>query len=168
MVTGGSQGAQSLNRSVSGAASALDSAGIQVLHIQGKHGGAEPAPTSTPYVVLDFCDRMDLALAAADLTICRAGANSVVEAAATGLPAVFVPLPIGNGEQSRNARPVVDAGGALLVDDADLTSAWVAEHAVPLLTDPARLAAMSTAAQRLVPRDADEALARVVLEVGAR
>jgi UDP-N-acetylglucosamine--N-acetylmuramyl-(pentapeptide) pyrophosphoryl-undecaprenol N-acetylglucosamine transferase len=168
MVTGGSQGAQSLNRSVSGAAAALDAAGIQVLHIQGKHGGAEPAPTSTPYVVLDFCDRMDLALAAADLTICRAGANSVVEAAATGLPAVFVPLSIGNGEQSRNARPVVDAGGALLVDDAELTSAWVAEHAVPLLTDPARLAAMSTAAQRLVPRDADEALARVVLEVGAR
>ena len=171
MVTGGSQGAQSLNRSVSGAAAALDAAGVQVLHIQGKHGGAEPGPTGplgAPYVVVDYCDRMDLALAAADLTICRAGANSVVEAAATGLPAVFVPLPIGNGEQSRNARPVVDAGGALLVDDADLTSAWVAEHAVPLLTDPARLAAMGAAAQALVPRDADEALARIVLEVAAR
>lgn len=111
---------------------------------------------------------MDLALAAADLTICRAGANSVVEAAATGLPAVFVPLPIGNGEQALNARPVVEAGGALLVDDAELTTAWVVEHAVPLLTDPARLAAMSAAAQALVPRDADEALARIVLEVGGR
>jgi UDP-N-acetylglucosamine--N-acetylmuramyl-(pentapeptide) pyrophosphoryl-undecaprenol N-acetylglucosamine transferase len=169
MVTGGSQGAQSLNRSVSGAAPALAAAGVQVLHVQGKHGGAEPGPATPgapPYVVLDFCDRMDLALAAADLTICRAGANSVVEAAATGLPAVFVPLPIGNGEQRRNAAPVVEAGGALLVEDADLTTDWVVEHAVPLVTDPARLAAMGAAAVALVPRDADEALARIVLEVG--
>ena len=59
-------------------------------------------------------ESVDLALAAADLTVCRAGASSVVEAAATGLPAVFVPLPIGNGEQHRNARPIVEAGGALL------------------------------------------------------
>ncbi len=169
MVTGGSQGAQSLNRSVSGAAPALAAAGVQVLHVQGKHGGAEPGPATPcapPYVVLDFCDRMDLALAAADLTICRAGANSVVEAAATGLPAVFVPLPIGNGEQRRNAAPVVEAGGAVLVEDADLTTEWVVEHAVPLVTDPARLAAMGAAAVALVPRDADEALARIVLEVG--
>lgn len=170
MVTGGSQGARSLNRSVSGAAAALSAAGVQVLHVQGKHGGAEPGPTGptgAPYVVLDFCDRMDLALAAADLTVCRAGASSVAEAAATGLPAVLVPLPIGNGEQARNARPVVDAGGALLVDDADLTASWVAEHVVPLVTDPARLAAMGAAAQALVPRDADERLARVVLEAAA-
>ena len=168
MVTGGSQGAQSLNRSVSGAATALAEAGVQVLHVQGKHGGAEPVPTDVPYVVLDFCDRMDLALAAADLTVCRSGANSVVEAAATGLPAVFVPLPIGNGEQRLNAVPVVEAGGALLVEDAELTTAWVVEHAVPLLTDPSRLSAMSAAAASLVPRDADEALARIVLEAAGR
>ena len=61
---------------------------------------------------------MDYALAAADLMVCRAGANSVTEAAAVGVPAIFVPLPIGNGEQELNARPVVDAGGALLVADA--------------------------------------------------
>ena len=67
-----------------------------------------------PYVVVAFVDRMDLAYAAADLVVCRAGANSVTEAAAVGLPAIFVPLPIGNGEQELNARPVVDAGGALL------------------------------------------------------
>ena len=164
LVTGGSQGAQRLNRAVSAAAGALSDAGVQVLHVQGKHGGAEPAATATPYVVLDYCDRMDLAYAAADLTLCRAGANTVTEAAATGLPAVFVPLPIGNGEQVRNARPVVEAGGALLVADADLTSSWVSAHVPGLATDPTRLAAMGAAAAGLVPRDADERLARIVRE----
>ncbi|HET7433031.1 MAG TPA: undecaprenyldiphospho-muramoylpentapeptide beta-N-acetylglucosaminyltransferase [Nocardioides sp.] len=164
LVTGGSQGARHLNQAVSAAAPALAEAGAQVLHVQGKHGGAEPAPTGVPYVVLDYVDRMDLALAAADLAVCRAGANSVVEAAATGLPAVLVPLPIGNGEQELNARPVVDAGGALLVADAELTVDWVTDHVPALLGDPARLEAMSAAAQALVPRDADDRLARIVVE----
>ena len=121
-----------------------------------------------PYVVERFVDRMDLALAAADLMICRAGASSVTEAAATGVPAVFVPLPIGNGEQAHNARPVVEAGGALLVDDADLTRDYVATTVVALATDPERLAAMSAAAAGLIPRDADDRLARIVLEAAAR
>ncbi|GAA4108261.1 undecaprenyldiphospho-muramoylpentapeptide beta-N-acetylglucosaminyltransferase [Nocardioides fonticola] len=165
LVTGGSQGATRLNREISGAAEALAAAGVQVLHVQGKHGGAEPGPTgAVPYVVVEFTDRMDLAYAAADLTVCRSGANSVTEAAAVGLPAVFVPLPIGNGEQAHNARPVVEAGGALLVDDTALTTAWVREHVPALATDPGRLAAMSAAASGLMRRDADEVLARIVLE----
>ena len=68
---------------------------------------------------------MDLAYAAADAMVGRAGANTVTEAAAIGLPAVFVPLPIGNGEQALNARAVVDAGGGVLVDDAEFTPDWV-------------------------------------------
>ena len=75
------------------------------------------------YVPVGFVDRMDYALAAADLMVCRGGASSVTEAAAVGVPAIFVPLPIGNGEQALNAKPVVDAGGALLVDDADFHAA---------------------------------------------
>jgi len=164
MVTGGSQGSRRLNQAVSGAARALSDAGVQVLHVQGKHGGAEPAATETPYVVLDFCDRMDLALAAADLTLCRAGANTVVEAAATGLPAIFVPLPIGNGEQHRNARAVVDAGGALQVADEAITTEWVAATVPGLVADPERLARMGAAASALVPRDADDRLARIIAE----
>jgi len=165
LVTGGSQGARSLNRAVSGAATALGDAGVQVLHVQGKHGGAEPGTSSAPYVVLDYCDRMDLAYAAADLVVCRAGANSTIEAAATGLPAVLVPLPIGNGEQRLNARSVVDAGGALLVADEAVTPEWVADTITELVTDQPRLAVMGAAAAALVPRDADERLARLVLEV---
>jgi len=167
LVTGGSQGARRLNQQVSAAASAMAAAGVQVLHVQGKHGGAEPAPTDVPYVVVDFVDRMDLAYAAADLALCRSGANSVTEAAAVGLPAVYVPLPIGNGEQVLNAMPVVRAGGGLIVDDAELTTAWVVEHVPDLARDPERLAAMGAAAAAVIPRDADEELARIVLEVAA-
>lgn len=119
-----------------------------------------------PYVTVSYVDRMDLAFAAADLTLCRAGANSVTEAAAVGLPAVFVPLPIGNGEQALNADPVVAVGGGLLVDDVDLTPEWVATHVIGLAVDHERLQVMGAAAAALIRRDADERLAKLVLEVG--
>jgi UDP-N-acetylglucosamine--N-acetylmuramyl-(pentapeptide) pyrophosphoryl-undecaprenol N-acetylglucosamine transferase len=164
LVTGGSQGARRLNQAVSGAARALADAGVQVLHVVGPNGEAAPERNGVPYVVLGFVDRMDLAYAAADLVVCRGGASSVTEAAAVGLPAVFVPLPIGNGEQDHNARPVVDAGGGLLVADGALTSEWVAASVPALATDAERLARMGAAAAALIPRDADEKLARIVLE----
>jgi UDP-N-acetylglucosamine--N-acetylmuramyl-(pentapeptide) pyrophosphoryl-undecaprenol N-acetylglucosamine transferase len=110
---------------------------------------------------------MDYALAAADLMVCRGGASSVTEAAAVGVPAIFVPLPIGNGEQALNPRSVVDAGGALMVADEEFTSSWVTAHVPALATDPARLAEMGSAASRVIPRDADEKLARIVLETAA-
>ena len=78
-------------------------------------------PGAAPYVVLPYLDRMDDAYLAADLVVCRAGANTVCELATAGLPAAYVPLPIGNGEQRLNAEPVVAAGGGLLVDDAGCT-----------------------------------------------
>lgn len=170
VVTGGSQGARRLNQAVSGAAAALGAAGVQVLHVIGPNGASDPswsAPVATgvPYVVLPFVERMDLALAAADLMVCRAGASSVVEASASGVPAVFVPLPIGNGEQALNARPVVEAGGALLVEDAAFTADRVADTVPALFAEPGRLAAMGAAAAHLVPRDADERLARIIGDV---
>jgi UDP-N-acetylglucosamine--N-acetylmuramyl-(pentapeptide) pyrophosphoryl-undecaprenol N-acetylglucosamine transferase len=108
---------------------------------------------------------MDLAYAAADLALCRSGMNSVAELSAVGLPAVFVPLPHGNGEQKLNARAVVEAGGGMLVDDADLTSRRAVAEVVAVLTDPARLAAMNAAARAAGHPDADDVLARIVLEV---
>jgi UDP-N-acetylglucosamine--N-acetylmuramyl-(pentapeptide) pyrophosphoryl-undecaprenol N-acetylglucosamine transferase len=166
LVTGGSQGARRINQSVSASERAFAEAGVQVLHVVGPNGEASVARTEDqpPYVVLPYVDRMDLAYAAADLVVCRAGANSVTEAAAVGLPAVFVPLPIGNGEQELNARPVVDAGGGLLVQDAALTPEWVAATVPALVTDRGRLSAMSSAAEALIPRDADEKLARMILD----
>jgi UDP-N-acetylglucosamine--N-acetylmuramyl-(pentapeptide) pyrophosphoryl-undecaprenol N-acetylglucosamine transferase len=167
LVTGGSQGARRINDAVLGGAAALAAAGIQVLHVVGPKNpvtAPEVGDRSVPYVVLPYVDRMDLAYAAADAVLCRAGSNTVTEVSGVGLPAVFVPLPIGNGEQALNARPVVDAGGALLVADAALTPEWVATAGAALLRDPERLAAMSRAAADLIPLDADEKLAAMVLD----
>jgi UDP-N-acetylglucosamine--N-acetylmuramyl-(pentapeptide) pyrophosphoryl-undecaprenol N-acetylglucosamine transferase len=119
---------------------------------------------SPPYVVVPYLDRMELAYAAADLALCRAGAGTVAEMAAVGLPAAFVPLPIGNGEQALNASPVVDAGGALMVADEKCTPEWVVSTLTPLLTDSDLLARMGAAAAALGRRDADERLADLVLE----
>ncbi|MGH1562685.1 undecaprenyldiphospho-muramoylpentapeptide beta-N-acetylglucosaminyltransferase [Mumia sp. DW29H23] len=169
LVTGGSQGARRINQAVSGAADELAAAGVQVLHAAGRveEAQVERTPGQPPYVTLPFIDRIDLAYAAADAIVCRSGANTVAEVAAVGLPAVFVPLPIGNGEQALNAHPVVGAGGGILVDDAALTPEWVATAVVSLLRDADRLAKMSAAASDLMPRDADEVLAKVVIDAAA-
>lgn len=164
LITGGSQGARRLNQSIAAASGSLARAGVQVLHVVGPQGEADPVDSEVPYVVVPFLDRMDLAYAAADLVVCRAGASSVTEAAAVGLPAIFVPLPIGNGEQAHNARPIVEAGGALLVDNDAFTAEWVSGTVPALATDRNRLAAMSTAASTLIRRDADDVLARIVVE----
>src|SRR5680860_374271 len=165
LVTGGSQGARRLNESVSAAQRAFAEAGVQVLHVVGPSGSAsvDREDGDPAYVIVAYVDRMDLAYAAADLVVCRAGANTVTEISSVGLPAVFVPLPIGNGEQEHNARPVVDAGGGLLVQDGALTPEWVAETLPSMLSDTHRLAAMSSAASDLIPRDADERLAQMVM-----
>jgi UDP-N-acetylglucosamine--N-acetylmuramyl-(pentapeptide) pyrophosphoryl-undecaprenol N-acetylglucosamine transferase len=80
------------------------------------------------------------------------------------LPAAYVPLPIGNGEQRLNAQPVVRAGGGLMVDDADLTADWLTRELVPLALDREKLDRMGKAAAELGRRDADEALADLVFE----
>ncbi|WP_122496967.1 undecaprenyldiphospho-muramoylpentapeptide beta-N-acetylglucosaminyltransferase, partial [Mycobacterium attenuatum] len=139
LVFGGSQGAVSLNRAVSAAAADLAAAGVSVLHAHGPKNVLQlrtPGDGDPPYVAVPYLDRMDLAYAAADLVICRSGAMTVAEVSAVGLPAIYVPLPIGNGEQRLNALPVVNAGGGMVVADADLTPALVAREVAGLLTDP--------------------------------
>ena len=171
LVFGGSQGAVSLNRAVSAAAADLAAAGVAVLHAHGPKNTLElrtPDPGDPPYVAVPYLDRMDLAYAAADLAICRSGAMTVAEVSAVGLPAIYVPLPIGNGEQRLNALPVVNAGGGLLVADPDLTPQLVAREAAGLLNDPARLAAMTTAAARVGHPDAARQVAEAALSIAAR
>jgi UDP-N-acetylglucosamine--N-acetylmuramyl-(pentapeptide) pyrophosphoryl-undecaprenol N-acetylglucosamine transferase len=168
LVTGGSLGAQRLNETFGAAAQDLARAGVQVLHAAGRGKAVALAPdlAGLPgrYLVREYLDRMDLAYAAADLVVCRSGAGTVSELTTVGLPAVYVPLPIGNGEQRLNAQPVVDAGGGLLVDNANCTPAWVRTVLIPLLRDPDRLAAMAAASARFGIRDGDERLADLVYE----
>jgi UDP-N-acetylglucosamine--N-acetylmuramyl-(pentapeptide) pyrophosphoryl-undecaprenol N-acetylglucosamine transferase len=168
LVFGGSQGAQSLNRAVAAAAKDLAVAGISVLHAHGPKNTLdlrEPVDGDPPYVAVPYLDRMDLAYAAADLAVCRSGAMTVAELTDVGMPAVYVPLPIGNGEQRLNALPVVNAGGGLVVDDADLTPSFVADTVVSLLNDAGRLQSMTAAAALAGHRDAAQRVAEVALDV---
>lgn len=166
LVFGGSQGAQSLNRAAAGAAREITAAGVQVLHVTGPNNtvDVDPAPDRAPYVTVPYVDSMELAYAAADFALCRAGAMTCAELTAVGLPAGYVPLPVGNGEQRLNARPIAQAGGGLLVEDDELTPEWIRGTLLPVLADPDRVAEMSETASRLGRRDADVALARVVLQ----
>lgn len=166
LVFGGSQGARALNRAAVAAAPYLRDAGIQVLHIVGPKNplDAEVPTGGPPYVTVSYADQMELAYAAADFALCRAGALTCAELAAVGLPAAYVPLPIGNGEQRLNALPVVQAGGGLMVEDAQLTPEWLRDNLAPVLADPNRVAEMSEAASRIGRRDADTTLARMVFD----
>jgi UDP-N-acetylglucosamine--N-acetylmuramyl-(pentapeptide) pyrophosphoryl-undecaprenol N-acetylglucosamine transferase len=171
LVYGGSQGARRLNESIEAAAETFSRQGVQILHAVGRGNWREDDthPVSgAPYVRVPYLDRMDLAYAAADAVLCRGGMMTCSELAAVGLPGVYVPLPIGNGEQRLNAQPVVRAGGGLLVDDEKLTSEWLAENLLPMLADRDRLAEMGRAAAAFGRRDGDEALADLVYRAAGR
>ena len=157
LATGGSQGAKSINEAVIEALPDFNNAGIQVLHIVGEKAGLEELSTSG-YLRLAYCDRMDAAIAASDLAISRAGASTVSEFAAAGLPAVFVPYPVGNGEQRHNATSVIDAGGAELCEDSALNAEFIAERVIPILSHKATLKKMSEAARSTGIQDAAERL----------
>src|SRR5215472_9484947 len=169
LVTGGSQGARSLNRATVEAAEWIRAAGVQVLHIIGPRSDIDvPAPRGeTPYVTLPYLDRMDLAYAAADFAMCRAGAMTCAELTAVGLPAAYVPLPHGNGEQRLNAAPIEAVGGGIIIDDAQLSPEWIADTLLPVVLDPELVAAMSRAAAEAGRRDADRWLAAEVIDIAS-
>jgi UDP-N-acetylglucosamine--N-acetylmuramyl-(pentapeptide) pyrophosphoryl-undecaprenol N-acetylglucosamine transferase len=168
VVTGGSSGALSINRAIARSLDDLSEAGIQTLHITGRgkavldvDGGLLAADG---YRQVEYVDGMENVYAAADVLLARAGAATVSEVAAVGLPAVFVPLPIGNGEQALNAAGLVRNGGALMVQDRTLSPDWIRSSLIPLLTDPGRLAEMSRKSESQGIRNADQLMADLVLE----
>jgi UDP-N-acetylglucosamine--N-acetylmuramyl-(pentapeptide) pyrophosphoryl-undecaprenol N-acetylglucosamine transferase len=167
LVTGGSQGARSLNLAVLDAAGWIRSAGIQVLHILGPRSGLDVRlpESGPPYITLPYLDRMDLAYAAADFALCRSGAMTCAELTTVGLPAAYVPLPHGNGEQRLNALPIEQAGGGLIVNDADLSPRWIAEVLIPILLDPQLVASMSAAAADMGSADTAEWLAAGIMDI---
>jgi UDP-N-acetylglucosamine--N-acetylmuramyl-(pentapeptide) pyrophosphoryl-undecaprenol N-acetylglucosamine transferase len=163
LVTGGSTGALQLNTGVSASVAALLGAGWQVLHITGSRSPVAD-PGLAGYHILEYCDRMDLALAVADLAVSRAGAATVCELAAVGVPAVFVPYAVGNGEQTLNARGAVEAGGAVLVSDAAFTPEFVARELPVLLQDRARVAHMAARMASVGVRDGADRMVDLVVE----
>lgn len=146
LVTGGSLGAKKINDSVEAARKVLSAAGIQVLHIVGGRSDL-PEVSQKDFVRIAYCDRMDLAIAASDFAISRAGASTVSEFAAVGLPAAYVPYPVGNGEQKLNVADLVSAGGGIMVADASFTPSYISETLVPLLSNTKELSQMAKAAK---------------------
>ena len=163
LVTGGSSGARRINDTIDDVSADIVAAGWQVLHLRGPAQGKPPAHLHG-VVTVDYTDRMDLALAAADLVVSRAGAATVSELAVVGVPAVFVPYHVGNGEQRYNAQSAVQAGGALIVDTVDFTPLWVERQLLPLLADSDRLAQMAEAMATTGRRGAAETIAQWALE----
>ena len=127
-----------------------------------------PSPDRLELVRVPYEERMPLVYAAADLVVCRAGAMTVAELAAAGVPAVLVPLPGAPGDhQTANARVLEGVGAAVLLADPECTPAGLVDVVGDLLADPERLEAMGRAARGAGHRDAAEAGARVV-EANAR
>lgn len=174
LVSGGSQGARSINEAVREAFPALLSEGVQVLHVLGQknftaeHTAMLDAETGAAYRPVPYVDAMEQAYAAADLMLGRSGAGTVVETAVVGLPTVLVPLPHGNGEQARNAESLVHAGGARLLADSACTGRWLTLEIPRMIKDADRLEEMGAAGRALMPGNAAEVLAHRVLTVTQR
>jgi UDP-N-acetylglucosamine--N-acetylmuramyl-(pentapeptide) pyrophosphoryl-undecaprenol N-acetylglucosamine transferase len=167
LVFGGSQGAQRINAAVSAAAPDLAEVGVGVLHAYGRRNEITvppPTPGSPAYVAVPYVERMDLAYSAADLVLARSGAMTVAEIAAVGLPAVYVPLPHGNGEQRLNASAQVASGAAIIIDDADLTRESVSSTVIPLVIAGIMRDGMTASAAQTAAQRADDVVARMVLD----
>ena len=175
LVFGGSQAVRRFNAAVSDALPRLVER-VTVVHVAGEEGypsalsERETLPEGVrsryrPYPFLR--DEMLSALAAADLVVGRAGSSTLAEVTALGLPMVVVPYPHAGGHQRANARVLVDAGAARLVEDADFDAHALLEAAA-LLDDPARHLAMSAAARALGRPGAAEAVTDLVLAAARR
>lgn len=174
LIFGASQGAHSINEAVLAGLDRLLRLDAHILLITGprefpafverlraQRGGVEPWPAGGEGVrtgnlrALPYVYDMAAALAAADLVVGRAGALSIAEITARGLPAVLVPYPFAaQNHQEKNAAVLAEAGAAVVVPDADLTGERLAEIVGSLLRDRARLEAMAAASRRLGRPDA--------------
>lgn len=170
VITGGSLGAASLNAAATGAVPRLIAHGVHVWHLTGA-GKADEAHRAygdlsvaerALYRVEEYSHDMGTVLAAATAVVCRAGAATVSELTALGVPAMYVPLPHGNGEQAVNAGPAVEAGAAVMLADAELTPATLEQQAERILLDARVATAMREAAQGIGIRDGAERLADMI------
>ncbi|MCK8465644.1 UDP-N-acetylglucosamine--N-acetylmuramyl-(pentapeptide) pyrophosphoryl-undecaprenol N-acetylglucosamine transferase [Microbacterium sp. KSW4-16] len=155
LVFGGSLGAQRLNEALADSWQDILAAGWQLLHVTGERSDlADPGVDG--YALRRYVDRMDLAFALADLIVSRSGSATVSEISALGIPALYVPYSVGNGEQRLNAASAVAAGAAELLDDATFDGDAVRRIVVPLLGDQARIGRMAAAAATAGTRNGTE------------
>ncbi|MFY9265545.1 MAG: undecaprenyldiphospho-muramoylpentapeptide beta-N-acetylglucosaminyltransferase, partial [Solirubrobacterales bacterium] len=171
LVFGGSLGARTINRATLDAFADGVPTGMCVLHLAGRGDFTacrellEDSPALADsaaharYRLFDYTDDFDVALAAGDISVCRAG-GSIFELAAAGLPSILVPYPHATSDhQTKNARWLVAGGAALMLRDEELTGERLRRLVGELLGDRTRLAAMRDAALYLAKPDAAERIA---------
>jgi UDP-N-acetylglucosamine--N-acetylmuramyl-(pentapeptide) pyrophosphoryl-undecaprenol N-acetylglucosamine transferase len=175
LVFGGSLGARNINRAALDAFAEGVPEGLSVMHLTGRADFTAArelldrspalcdAAAHARYRLFDYTSEFDVALAAADVAVCRAG-GSVFELAASGLPAVLVPYPHATADhQTKNARWYADGGAGVVVPDAELTGSRLRSAVDELLADEVSLARRREAALRLARPDAAERIADELL-----
>jgi UDP-N-acetylglucosamine--N-acetylmuramyl-(pentapeptide) pyrophosphoryl-undecaprenol N-acetylglucosamine transferase len=171
LVFGGSQGARHINTAVIGLAERLLALpNLHVVQITGpkefESVKSQQGAATTRWHLLDYCTQMPAAFAAADLVVARAGASSLAEIAAIGLPAVLVPYPHAtNNHQVHNARSLVEVGAAALVLDSDLEAPVFSATLFELLENDERRAQMAQAAKVLQAKDATQEVCTLLLSI---
>lgn len=170
LVFGGSLGAASLNRAFSDALPRLYRIpGLQVVWQTGADQAAEIHArferTPVPVHVVPYLEQMDKAYAVADLAVCRAGAMTIAELTACGVPAILVPYPHATHDhQTLNARGLVERGAAEMIPDAELQGDDLAARIVRLLGDESKLRRMARNARAFSRTNAAE---RIVVSIEA-
>jgi UDP-N-acetylglucosamine--N-acetylmuramyl-(pentapeptide) pyrophosphoryl-undecaprenol N-acetylglucosamine transferase len=172
LALGGSQGADSINRALLAALPHLLSIpGLQIVHLTGaaheervRQAAAAIQPAAgAGYRCHGYIDEPGDLLAAGDLVVSRCGSSSIAEIAYFGLPCIAVPLPIAAGHQRLNAQPLVDAGGAVLLEDSHLSGGVLAGVVSELLADPQRLQRMAEAGRSVARPEAARTIADLLL-----
>ena len=182
LVTGGSQGARSLNQAALAMLLryAKENKPVQILHITGQtdynniirsleSAGLAPNNPSATFRVLPYVHEMPKALAAATLAISRAGAIGLAELSLRGVPAILVPYPYAaENHQEINARSLEKRGAAIVVRDAELSGEWLFDTVDRLLGDPGRLQAMAAAAVEAAHPEATATIAGLVRQLACQ
>ena len=169
---GGSLGARAVNEAMIGMIALLCKRGeMHFHHAYGQYGKWVPealqnagvAPDLPELVLREYIDDMPRCMAAADLVIGRAGAATLCELQACGMPSILIPSPnVTENHQYHNAMTLVERGAAILIEEKDLTPQLLAKTVSDLLADPAKLAAMGRAAREMAVTDASERIYEVM------
>ena len=142
LVMGGSLGARSINEAALAARPFLKAAGLQVFHILGARSEIDEF-SEDGYITVRYSANMAELMVAADFAVARAGAATVSEFSAAGLPALYVPYAVGNGEQAHNISSLVEAGASIKVLDSEISAAVFRDQVIPIISNKKRLREMA-------------------------
>lgn len=170
LVVGGSLGARALNNGLRNKMDLIRSSDVQFLWQTGKiyyqdiKGEMDANPAGNVHL-LEFIQRMDLAFAAADLVISRAGAGTISELCVVGKPSILVPSPnVSEDHQTANAKALAEQGAAVLIKDADVNEQLV-EEALILVNDKKRLSELAENIKKMATPSATNDIVDVIVSL---